>query len=334
MRAAVYRGDGRLVVEERPRPTIAPGELLVRVRACGLCGSDLMRWYQDPRAPMVMGHEPAGEVVEAGEGAHQPVGSRVFLHHHVPCMVCERCRAGRHTLCGTFRETALDPGGLAEYVRVPAPNAALDTLELPDHVDDVAATLIEPLGCILRGQRQAGVGPGRTVAVVGAGSMGLLEIVAARALGASAVLAVEPRPDRREIAAAMGAEVTDRLERDAVAEAVGADGADAVFVCTSHRQAIADSLHLAAPGGVVQLFAPTPPGELVGLDLGAIFFREVSLQSTYSAGPYDTREALDLLAAGAVDLDTVVTHRLPLERVQEAYDLAGSGRATKVVVEL
>ena len=134
MRAAIYRGNGRLSVEERPVPEIGPGELLVRVRACGLCGSDLMRWYQDPRAPMVMGHEPAGEVVEAGAGAHQRVGSRVFVHHHVPCMACERCRAGRHTLCETFRRTSLDPGGLAEYVRVPAPNAplvdALATTEL------------------------------------------------------------------------------------------------------------------------------------------------------------------------------------------------------------
>ncbi|MGI9539987.1 MAG: alcohol dehydrogenase catalytic domain-containing protein, partial [Miltoncostaeaceae bacterium] len=316
-----------------PRPAVGPGELLVRVRACGLCGSDLMRWYQDPRAPMVMGHEPAGEVVEAGEGASHAIGARVFVHHHVPCMACERCLAGRHTLCATFRETALDPGGLSEYVRVPAPNAALDTLALPDDVDDVAATLIEPLGCILRGQRWAGVGPGRTVAVVGAGSMGLLEIVAARAGGAERIVAIEPREDRRAVAAAMGALVTDRLDREAVSEAVGGDGADAVFVCTSKRQPIADSLHLAAPGGVVQLFAPTPPGELVGLDLGAIFFREVSLQSTYSAGPYDTRAALELLAAGSVELDAVVTHRLPLERVQEAFDLAGSGEATKVVVE-
>ena len=333
MRAAVYHGGGRLTLEERPDPVAGEGELVVRVRACGLCGSDLMAWYQDPRAPVVLGHEPAGEVVAAGAGAPFAAGARVFVHHHVPCMTCARCRAGRHTLCPEFRRTRIDPGGLAELIRVPAANARADVLELPPDLPDWAATLVEPLGCVVRGQRRAGVGPGSRVAVVGAGAMGLLEIRAALAAGAAAVAAVEPRADRRALAEAAGAAALAGPDPTALREALGGALADQVFVCTSNIGAIGAALHLAAPAGVVQLFAPTPPGEPVPLDLGAVFFAEVDIQSTYSAGPFDTRDALALLAAGAVDAGALISHRLPLDEVEEAFRLARSGEATKVVVE-
>lgn len=333
MRAAMYHGGGRLTVEDVPTPAIGDGELLVRMSACGLCGSDLMTWYQDRRAPVVLGHEPVGEVIEVGAGAPFTVGERVFMHHHVPCFECRLCRAGRHTLCETFRATRIDPGGLAEYIRIPKPNVDADVLAIPDDLDDVTATLIEPVACIVRGQRMAGVATGSRVAVVGAGSMGLLEIQVATALGAAAVVALEPQPERRAIAHRLGALTPDTTDADAVREALGGELADQVFVCTHHHGAITESLHMAGPAGVVQLFAPTEPGDLVPLDLGAVFFREVTLQSTYSAGPADTREALVLLAAGLVDPGSVISHRVPLESADEAYRLAVSGEAMKVVVE-
>jgi L-iditol 2-dehydrogenase len=334
VRVAVYHGRDRIALEDRPDPVAGAGELVVRVRACGLCGSDLMDWYQEPRAPTVLGHEPAGEVIAAGEGAPPlPLGRRVFVHHHVPCMTCDLCRAGRHTLCTRFRETRIDPGGLAEMIRVPAENAALDVLALPDEVPDWAATLIEPLGCVIHGQRMAGVGPGARVAVVGAGSMGLLQIGAALAAGAAAVVAVEPREGRRAAAIAAGA-VAALPDADpaGVADALGGL-ADQVFVCTSATAAIAGALHLAGPAGVVQLFAPPRPGTPVPLDLGGVFFREVTIQHTYSAGPLDTRDALAVLASGAIDPAAVISHRVPLDEVEEAFRLARSGEATKVVVE-
>lgn len=333
MRAAVYHGAGRITIETRPDPEPAPGELVVRMRACGLCGSDLMQWYQDPRAPVVLGHEPVGEVVAVGDGAPFAPGERVFVHHHVPCLDCDLCRAGRHTLCEQFRATAIHPGGLAELIGVPAPNVALDVLRIPDHVDDDTATLIEPVACILRGQHRAGVGPGAHVAIVGAGSMGLLEAQAAFALGAAAVAMVEPDADRRARAARVpGVRLADGLDAAAVARALGGRLADQVFVCTHAPAAIAESLRMAGPAGVVQLFAVPAPGAPVALDLGESFFREVTIQSTYSAGPDDTREALALIAAGAIDAAEVVTHRVPLLEAQRAYQLAASGEAIKVVV--
>ena len=184
MRAAIYYGAGRIVVEDVPDPVCGLGELVVRMLACGLCGSDLMQWYQDPRAPVVLGHEPIGQVVQVGDGADFAMGERVFVHHHVPCFECNLCHRGRHTLCDMFRKTAIDPGGLSELIRVPALNVAADVLRIPSAMDDVTATLIEPVACIIRGQHSAGVVPGSRVVVVGCGSMGLLEIQVAMALGA------------------------------------------------------------------------------------------------------------------------------------------------------
>jgi L-iditol 2-dehydrogenase len=332
VRAAVYHGQGRVTLEELADPSPGPGEAVVRVDACGICGSDLMTWYQDPRAPVVLGHEPVGRVEAVGEGCPLRPGQRVFVHHHVPCFVCDLCRAGRHTLCPLFRTTRIDPGGLAELIRVPAPNVAADVLPLPDAMPDWVATLIEPLACVLRGQRVAGVGPGARVAVVGAGSMGLLEIQAARALGAAAVVAVEPREDRRSAAGRAGAAALGAPDAAAAADALGG-AATHVFVCTHAHGGIRGALDLAGPGGVVQLFAPTEPGEMVALDLGSVFFREVRLESTYSAGPFDTRDALALLASGAVDPAPVVSHHVALTDVGEAFRLARSGEAVKVVVE-
>ena len=333
MRAAIYHGGGRLSLDEMSDPMAGPGEIVIRTRACGICGTDLMQWYQDTKAPVVLGHEPVGDVVQAGEGAPFAVGDRVFVHHHVPCLECDLCLAGRDTLCERFRATRIDPGGLAELIRVPAENVEIDVHHVPDDMDDEAATLIEPLACILRGQRLAGVGPGSRVVIVGAGSMGLMEAELAAVLGASQVVVIEPNADRRPAAAALGATVLASCHPDAVREALGGELAHQVIVCTHSHAAMNDALHLAGPAGVVQYFAPTPPGEMVPLDLGAVFWREVHLQSTYSAGPADIRDALDLLATGRVRCEGIVTHHVPFADVDEAFRLARTGEALKVVID-
>lgn len=333
MRAAMYHGAGRIELTELPRPVAGAGELVVRVRACGICGSDLMQWYQDPRAPLVLGHEPVGEVVEAGAGAPFSVGTRVFVHHHVPCMACALCRQGRETLCATFRATRIDPGGLAEFIRVPAEIARLDVLALPDGLTDLAGTLIEPLACVMRGQARTQIGAGDPVVVIGAGAMGLLEILAARARGAR-VIALEPRPERRAHARRAGAEVPDAPTARAARELLGPDGARAVFVTTAATEAIGAGIELAGPAGVVQLFAPARPGQSAPVDLGAAWFREVRIESTYSAGPADTRAALQLLQDGVIDPELIVSHRIPLAEIDHAFRMARSAAAMKVVVDI
>src|SRR5689334_6445405 len=175
MRVVTYYTNDDIQVKDMVVPEIGAGELLVQLRACGICASDVMEWYMRPRAPLYPGHEPVGVVAATGKGVEQfAVGQHVFLHHHVPCMVCHFCARGSFSQCATFRATRLYPGGLAEYIRVPAQNVLLDVLPLPDELSFEAATLIEPLACCVRGIERAMIRAGDSVLVLGAGSNGLM----------------------------------------------------------------------------------------------------------------------------------------------------------------
>ena len=328
MKAAVYLGAGALRIEERPEPSPGPGEVLVAMRACGICGSDLMEWYQDPRAPVVLGHEPAGVVVAVGEPVDAPLprpGQRVFAHHHVPCGACDYCARGRETLCDTFKATRIVPGGMSELFLVPAPNASLDLLELPDSVSDEAATLIEPLACAVRGLKRARVGAATRLLVVGGGQMGLLIAQAALATGASVTVA-EPREDRRALASAFGARgVVPKLEALGVVP-------DVIMLATYAPEAWELALACADRGAVIQLFAPAAPDQSRSFNVNEVFFRELEIQATYSAGPRDTRAALGLLAAGAVSAERLITHRFGLDEAGAALAAARSREGIKVIV--
>ena len=345
MRAAVYQPGGAVVLEERDVPAPGPGEVLVAMRACGICGSDLMRWYVEPRAPLVLGHEPVGEVMAAGEAVEAPlpeVGARVFVHHHVPCGECELCRRGRDTLCETFKATRIHPGGFSERILVPAENAARDLLVVPESVSDAAATLIEPLACCVRGLRRAEVGRETRLLVIGGGQMGLLTALGGLAAGATVAVA-EPLAERRALAAALGAAVIDPMApaggngplpaatADAISSALGGRPT-VVMLATGAAAAWELALSAADKGAVVQLFAPSGPGESRSFDVDDVFFRELEIQASYSAGPHDTRFALQLIAGGAVPAERLVTHRFPLERTEEALAAARSREGVKVIV--
>ena len=170
MRVAMWYNNRDVRIEEMPIPQIGFGELLVRVEACGICGSDVMEWYRLDRAPLVLGHEIAGEIVKVGDGVERyKEGERVSAAHHVPCNTCRYCLSGHHTVCDTLRRTNFDPGGFAEYIRLPAINVDRGVFLLPDEVSDEEATFIEPLACVLRGQRLAHMSPGDSVLVIGSG---------------------------------------------------------------------------------------------------------------------------------------------------------------------
>ncbi len=256
-------------------------------------------------------------VVASGPGLPAP-GTRVFVHHHVPCGECGYCARGRETLCETFKQTRIEPGGFSELILVPAANAARDLLELPETVSDEAATLVEPLACCVRGLDRAGVTAGTRLLVIGGGQMGLLIIQAALARGAEVAVA-EPRPERLALAKAFGA--TDP------------DGpADVVILATGSADAWELALESVARGGVIQLFAPSRPGETRAFDPHALFFKEIDIQATYSAGPRDTRAALELLASGAVTADGIITHRFALQDTGQALATARRREGIKVIV--
>jgi L-iditol 2-dehydrogenase len=338
MQAVEYHNNHDVRIVELPVPTTGPGELLVQMRACGLCASDVMEWYMQPRAPLYPGHEPAGIVAAVGEGVTQfAVGQRVFLHHHVPCMVCHYCRRGSYSQCPTFRATRLDPGGLAEYVRVPALNVQLDVLPLPDDLSDEAATLIEPLGCCVRGIDRAGIQPGDSVLVLGAGSNGLMLARLAILRGATLVMIADPIAYRRRRAQEMGIDIALDPRSGPLIEQIYDfnDGRkpDIVVVTPSSTSVMQQGLELAGPGGTVLLYAPSSPQAQLPVSPNTLFFQEISLRASYSAGPHDTRQALDLLRSGRIQAEQLITHRFPLQDAASAFQLVATpGDALKVVI--
>jgi len=338
MRAGVYYSNSDLRVEERPRPAAGPGEIVVRIRASGVCGSDVLEWYRIKKAPLVLGHEVAGTVAEVGAGVGAwRVGDRVVVTHHVPCNTCPACLGGHHTACATLHTTNFDPGGFAEYVRVPALQTDRGVLRLPDEMSFDEGTFAEPLGCVARAQRLARVGPGDSVLVMGSGISGLLHVALARALGAGTILATDINPWRLEAARRFGATAAFFATADVPAQVAASTGgrmADRVIVCTGAPAAVSQSMHLVASGGSVLFFgAPDQDGE-VRIPFPDIWRREITLQTSYGAAPADLAIAIELIRSRRVPVADMVTHRFALEGIGEAFAaVAAGGESIKVIVE-
>jgi len=329
------RQDIRL--EEMPVPEIGPGELLVQVKACGLCGSDLMAWYADEKAPTVLGHEPTGVVVEVGAGVEQfAVGDRVFVHHHVPCFTCHYCVRGFHSQCATFKATHIDPGGFAEVIRVPALNVERDVLKLPDEMSFEEGTLIEPVATCVRGVARAGLQKGDTVAVLGAGVSGLILLQLARLWGAGLVVVTDFVDFRLEMARRLGADHALHAAEDVAARLKALNegrGADVVLVAVGSSRAMEEGLALAEKGGTVLFFAPTPPGVMLPISPYRLMFEEVTITGSYSCTPQETRLSLKLIQMGRINVQDLITHRFDLSGVGEAIELAAkAGESLKIII--
>jgi L-iditol 2-dehydrogenase len=340
VRVAVYHSNSDIRLEDRPVPAIGPAEILVRIRASGICGSDVMEWYRMPKAPLVLGHEVAGEIAQVGEEvAHLAVGQRVVVSHHVPCNTCAFCLADAHTACHTLHTTNFDPGGFSEYIRVPALQTDRGVLVLPDDVSFEEGTFVEPLGCVVRAQERAGVRPGSTVLVVGSGISGLLHVRLAFALGAGRVVATDVSDYRLDLARRSGAVAFHAAEAgaglgDMVRDVNDGRLADLVILCTSALPAIAQGLACLESGATFIFFAPPPPDEPLTLPMTELWRREVTVRTSYGAAPANLATALRLIASHRVAVADLVTHRLPLDDVGRGFALvAGADESVKVVVE-
>jgi L-iditol 2-dehydrogenase len=320
MRVARSVGVREVRVEDDPEPVCADGEVVARVLACGVCGSDVLDAWVAKKVPAVLGHELCAEVEAVGAGVGGvAVGDRVVVHHHAPCGECRRCRRGHETLCDQFKATRLYPGGFAERVRVPA-DLVDELLPVGGLLDPEQATFVEPLACVLRAFDRCGLRAGDSLLVVGCGTSGLLAVAAAHARAVEAVWVREPRPERLERALALGA------------ERHGNELVDVAIVCTTKPAAIADGFAAVAPGGALCLYAPPDPGQALDLDGHAVYVGEIDVCASYSAGPRDMRAALELIASGRVDPTSLVTHRLPLAETGRALELARTGEAVKALV--
>jgi L-iditol 2-dehydrogenase len=333
VKASVFHGGGRLDAGEWPRPTIGSGELLVRVRGCGLCGSDIAK-IVDPatRAPAVFGHEVVGDVAEAGDGvAGFARGDRVVVAHHVPCGDCHYCRRGSESMCREFKRSHLDPGGFAEYVRVPAPNVRAATFRVPDHLSDEEASFVEPLACCLRAVERARVEAGDTAVVVGLGSIGCLLVQLLRRAGA-AVIGVDQDAGRVAFARGFGVDAAAPTEAAGLVRRLsGGRGADHVVITGGGAGVLPWSVESVRDGGAVHYFAGGG-GDALPVSLAALYHRELTVTATYSSSPATLSRAFWLVAAGKVEVAGLVTHRLPLARLAEGVELMRTRRALKVYV--
>jgi L-iditol 2-dehydrogenase len=333
MRAAVYRGPGRVALADWPEPAAGPGELLLRLRGCGLCGSDIAKITSDHRAPAVFGHEVVGDVIAVGPGVERfRAGARVVAAHHVPCFQCHYCRRGSPSMCPVFKRTNLDPGGFAEVIRVPAPNVEWTTFGIPAHVSDEAASFVEPLGCCVRAVRRAAPQAGDTAVVVGLGSIGCLFGQLLARAGAH-VVGVDPMPERVELAARLGgqafAEPAPAVRQ--VTERTEGRGADLVVLTGGGPSVLPWAAELVRDGGSIHVFAGGPGAELP-IPLATLYHRELTLTATYSSSPADLAEAHRLVVGGELALDPLITHRVPLSEVARAVELMRRREAVKVFI--
>ena len=324
MKAVRLEADGSVAVVDLPVPVAGEGEALMRMKAAGICGSDLLDWYVGRKAGTVLGHEVAGEIVEVGEGVEElSPGDRVIPHHHAPCLECALCLAGRFVHCTDWRTSRLDPGGMAELVRIPAGNLASDTLRIPAGVSFEAASWTEPLATVVKAFDRGRFEPGQSALVIGLGSAGQLAVRLAAARGAAMVVGADRVASRLEAAGRAGARDTIDVSRESLAEgarrASSGRGFDFVFAGPGKADVIREAAGSVAPGGVLLLFTMAPPEEALTLSPHDLYFDEVSIVPSYSCGPGQMREALDLISSGRIAVEDLITHRYPLDRAAEAF---------------
>jgi len=338
MKVAMYYNNKDVRVEEIPTPSIGPGELLVKVIASGICGSDVMEWYRIKKAPRVLGHEITGEIVQIGEevkGYH--MGDRVFVSHHVPCNTCYYCLNGFHTVCDTLRSTHFDPGGFAEYIRVPKINVDRGLFMLPDKVSFEEGVFIEPLACVLRGQRLAKLRSGQTVFVIGSGISGLLHVALTRASGGGVIIASDIHEERLKAAKKFGADEAihaREISPTRVRKINHGRLADLVIVCAGTVSAYNQALESVDRGGTVLCFAPLEPGVKYSLPFFDLWNDGITLLPTYGGSPLDLTTAIELIRSHRLPVYEMITHRLSLSETGIGFKLVSEAKGSiKVIIE-
>jgi len=338
MRVGIYYSNKDIRIEEMPIPRIGSDELLVKVLHSGICGSDVMEWYRIQKAPRVLGHEIAGIIEQVGDNVKRfKKGDRVFVSHHVPCNTCHRCLKGAYTDCETLHTTNFDPGGFAEYVRIPSLQVDRGTFIIPDNMPLELGVFIEPLACVVRGQRLAGIRPGDSILVLGSGISGLLHIALAKSLGAGRIIASDVNEYRMNAAKKYGADYVFHADDDIPKKIKDVnDGrfVDIAIICTSAISAHEQAIKSIDWGGTVMLFGVAAPGEIWQFPVFNFWRNGSKMISSYGGAPIDIEQAIELIRFKRIDVQSMITHRLPLDDIQKGFDLVvKSNESIKVVIE-
>jgi L-iditol 2-dehydrogenase len=338
VQVAVYYNNKDVRIEERPKPTIGDDEFLLKVVATGICGSDVTEWYRVPKAPKILGHEATGIIDEVGKNVTRyHVGDRVFVSHHVPCNKCRYCQRGHHTACQTLHTSNYFPGGFSQFIRIPKINVENGVYSLPADMSFEEGTFIEPLACVVRGQRLSDVQKGDTVLVIGGGLAGIMHVQLARLMGAENIFVSDINPFRLAQAEKFGATHTIDAREDIAQKLKEAnDGrlADQVIVSTGATPAALTALGCVDKGGSILFFAVPDPTVRLPVPITDFWRNEITMKTSYGASPHDLEESLGLLSQKKLNVQDMITHRLPLSEAAEGFRLvATAGQSLKVILE-
>jgi len=345
MKAAVLEGVNSIGLKEVPTPECPADGMLVRVRVCAVCGTDvkaLRHGHRMVRPPIILGHELAGTIVQVGDEVHGYYDSeRVTVASAVPCGSCRYCRRGQSTVCENLLDIGSTwDGGFAEYLVVPGRAVRTGCVnKVPDGLSLAAAALTEPLACCLNAQEMLGVGVGDTVLIIGCGPIGCLNAMTARALGATRIIMANRSEPRLRLARLSGADeyinTSEQDLKERVLESTDGRGADVVIVACASAEAQQRAVELAAPRGRINFFGGLPRGSsAIHFDSNRLHYLELTLVGNHGSTPYHNEKALELIASGLVPAEKVITHRFKLDQIERAVSVAESHEGLKVLVEI
>jgi L-iditol 2-dehydrogenase len=338
MLAAFYYNNRDIRIEEIPTPNIGQDEVLLKVMASGICGSDVIEWYRVPKAPLVLGHEATGVIDRVGDKVKNvKVGDRVFVSHHVPCNQCRYCQRGNHTACHTLHTTNYYPGGFAQYIKVPKINVNCGIYKLPETMSFEEGTFIEPLACVSRGQRLSNLQNDDSLLIIGSGISGILHVQLAKLKGVQNIMVADINPYRLDLAKKFGADHTLNAMEELPKKLIEVNGGhlpDQVVVCAGAASAAMSALACVDKGGTILFFAVPEPTVKLSVPINQFWRNEITLRTSYGAAPTDLDDSLRYLATGKLNVKDMISHRLSLREAQEGFRLmAEAGSSLKVILE-
>ncbi len=338
MKVAMYYNNNDIRLEELPKPLISDDEILYKVEKSGICGSDVMEWYRIKKAPLVLGHEATGKIVEVGKNVKRyKAGDSVFVSHHVPCECCHHCLHGHETACETLHKTNYYPGGFSQFIRVPKINVEKGTYLLPENVSFEDGVFIEPIGTVIRGQRIADLKENQTLLVIGSGITGLLHIKLAKSKNVKKIIAVDINEYRLNAAKKFGTDFIFNVKNNLINEIKKINEgrlADLVIVCTGALQAAKQALQSVDKGGTILFFAVPKPDEPLDIPINDFWKNEIKMMTSYGAAPKDLEESIKIIASGKINLKEMVTHKLRLDEIGKGFQIVAEAKdSIKVIIE-